>query len=176
MNPQIRKTKMIDIILGIDPGLYGAFALLNGNGDHPQGLEIFDMPVHEITVNGKKKKRADIYELARWLDAVQKSHRIVKAVVENVHAMPKQGVSSSFSFGFVAGAIQGILAAHFLPIELVSPRKWKQAMGLTANKDAARRRASQLMPGFAEKWSRAKDDGRAEAALLAYWWSKNGNL
>ena len=160
-------------IVGIDPGLSGAVALFDPHPIHAEHselrLQIIDMPLHEIKVAGKKRRQLDLYQLARWFDL--KAADMRHAFIESVHAMPKQGVSSSFSFGFAAGAVQGIVAASFVPMTLVSPRQWKAAMKLSADKDASRRLASQRLPAFAHLWARAKDDGRAEAALLALYGS-----
>lgn len=156
---------MTDFLVGLDPGLSGAIALLG-----PDSLTVYDMPTHEITVNGSKRRQIDLYALARWIDTFGRG--IKMAYVEEVHAMPKQGVSSSFAFGFAAGAAQAILASAFVPMHLVSPAKWKRAMGLTSDKDASRRAASRLLPQFSHLWSRAKDDGRAESVLLAIYGSR----
>lgn len=162
-------------IVGIDPGLSGAVALyatdaLRAGAEYRlQTLKIIDMPAHEIKVNGKKRRQLDLYQLARWFDLHAADMR--HAYIESVHSMPKQGVSSSFAFGFAAGAVQAMVAASFVPMTLVSPRVWKAAMHLNADKDASRRLASQRLPAFSHLWACAKDDGRAEAALLALYGS-----
>jgi crossover junction endodeoxyribonuclease RuvC len=103
-------------------------------------------------------------------------------VIEDVHAMPKQGVSSSFSFGRALGVAEGVLAGNGLSLRYVSPAKWKKALGLSsdkgvsrrrADKGVSRRRAIELWPEHAKAFERVKDDGRAEAALLAWWWWKH---
>jgi crossover junction endodeoxyribonuclease RuvC len=85
--------------------------------------------------------------------------------------MPAQGVTSAFNFGFAAGALQGLVAGNAIPMHLVAPLTWKRHYKLSADKDASRRRASQLFPAHSHLWARAKDDGRAEAVLLAYYGS-----
>lgn len=153
-------------ILGIDPGLSGALALYTPATDaSPVGIEVIDMPTHEITVNKRKKKAIDLYALATWLDVRRADIRF--AVIEDVHSMPAQGVTSSFNFGFAAGSVQGAVAANLIPMRLVRPSTWKANMGLTADKDSSRRLASQKFPAFAALWARKMDDGRAEAVLLA---------
>lgn len=152
-------------VLGIDPGLKGALAFYDGTH-----LEVFDMPVHEITVNNKKKNRMDLYELARIIDS---KSPIDFCIIEDVTASPQMGVTSSFSFGFSAGALQGVVAANFIPMERIAPRTWKKELKLTADKDSSRKRASEILPAYHHLWARAMDDGRAEAAILAYWyWNK----
>ena len=81
--------------------------------------------------------------------------------------MPKQGVTSSFSFGFSAGVIQGIIAANLIPMQLVRPAVWKRTMGLTKDKDSSRQKASALYPRFCSHWALKKDVDKAEAALIA---------
>lgn len=156
------------MILGIDPGASGALALL-AIGDKGQERidRVFDMPTHEIKVNGKTKRRLDLYQLARWVDLYCSG--IELAVIEDVHSMPGQGVVSVFSFGFAAGAAQQVVASACIPTLLVSPAKWKNRLGLTADKDGSRRLASMKFPDAAHNWARVKDDGRAEAALLAHY-------
>ena len=147
-------------ILGVDPGLGGALAFLGAGG----ALEVFDMPVHRLKRGGKTKREIDRYELARIVDA---HGPVAHAFVEQVGAMPGQGVTSMFQFGRSLGIVEGVLSAGFIPIDYVTPRKWRSGLGVRAGKDGSRARASALMPGHAELWTRVKDDGRAEAALIA---------
>ena len=152
-------------ICGVDPGLSGAICLMAIPGSSPLPVKIIDMPTHEITVNGKRKRQLDLYQLGQFFD--ENSKYIKKAIVESPSAMPGQGVSSVFKFGYNCGAIQGIIAANFIPMQLVHPATWKKDMGLTKDKDACRLKASQEMPSEAHNWARSKDDGRAESFLLA---------
>ena len=149
-------------ILGVDPGLSGALALLDSDGL----ITVFDMPVTARVVNGKTKNRIDAYQLGDWVAKNAPSIRV--AIVEAVGAMPGQGVTSSFGFGFTAGVIQGVLAACDVAMQEVHPQKWKRQYGLLGQpKDASRAMASKLLPSAAHLWPRKKDDGRAEAVLLA---------
>ena len=150
--------------MSIDPGLKGALAFYDPlTGD----LEVFDMPTHSIKRNNKSKNVIDLYTLARIVD--DKANEVKLAVVEDVYSMPGQGVSSVFSFGFSAGCAQMVVAANFIKLRPVSPQVWKKAMRVTKDKDTAFREASRLMPQHSEKWMRKRDDGRAEAALMAYY-------
>lgn len=149
------------IIAGIDPGLSGAVFMMDAEGD-VMGT-YFDIPVHELRRGGKTKRSLDAHGLAAFL----RDFRIGHAFVEDVNAMPGQGVSSVFAFGMSKGIIIGVLAALGVPMTLVSPQKWKKALGVPAAKDGARARASQLLPSCAGQWPLAKHDGRAEAALIA---------
>lgn len=153
--------------IGVDPGLSGAVALYDPDGPE---LHVIDMPTHAITVGRSKRRQLDLYQLGQWFDLHGPS--VKRAIIEEVSAMPKQGVSSTFAFGFAAGAVQGIVAAQFIPMQLVRPHQWKRALGLTSDKDASRRLASRMLPRFSSLWARVKDDGRAEATLLAIYGSK----
>ncbi len=151
----------MNLILGVDPGLSGACALYCTES---KGLvEVFDMPT--IAAGTGSKRVLDESTLAWRIDAF--ANRIKHAFVERVGAMPGQGVTSMFSFGTSYGIVRGIIAANFIPITLVTPQTWKKALGVPKEKDGARGRASQLMPTSSPQWARAKDDGRAEAALIS---------
>lgn len=152
------------MILGIDPGLGGALAFF---WPHTDDCEIVDTPTHVITVGGSKKRVLDLQQYALLIR--HRAEHIRLAVIEDVHAMPKQGVTSSFTFGFLAGAAQAICAAYSLPIHLVKPSAWKREMGLTSDKDMSRRKASQMFPQHAGLWPNKGHDGRAEALLLAWY-------
>lgn len=153
------------IFVGIDPGLSGAIARLDSaSGD----VRIEDVPTFEIKRNGKAKREIDYHSLARILDDMTKEPG-TRIVIEGVGAMPGQGVSSVFAFGKAFGVLIGVAASTFCPIEFVSPAKWKREMGVTASKDGSRAKASMLFPRYSELWRRAKDDGRAEALLIAAW-------
>jgi crossover junction endodeoxyribonuclease RuvC len=143
-------------VLGIDPGLTGAVALCRGND-----WLLLDMPItgdakhHEI--NGP--------ELCRWLREHQPDH----AFVEYASARPGQGVTSMFRFGAVYGGIKMALAACGIPYTVVTPAKWKAAVGITAgaDKEASRQRALQLFLNQAANLAR-KDHAKAEAMLLCW--------
>jgi crossover junction endodeoxyribonuclease RuvC len=153
-------------ILGIDPGLSGALAAYQ---PHDNDLIVTDVPVHVLKVNRRDRRRLDGHSLARC-GAILAAP--THAYLENVHSMPAQGIASAFTFGKVFGAIEQCLIDHNIPYTLVEPALWKRVLGVPADKDGARRRASQLMPKHAHLWARAKDDGRAEAALIAYYGSR----
>jgi crossover junction endodeoxyribonuclease RuvC len=156
-------------ILGIDPGLSGACCV----EDTATGERwVWDIPTFSLSRNGKNKREIDATSLAISL---AKHYPIGHAFVEQVGSMPGQGVSSVFAFGKTYGVILGVLAAQGVPITNVAPRAWKKALGVPAAKDGARARASQLMPQIAATWARAKDDGRAESALIALWGARTLN-
>lgn len=143
--------------LGIDPGASGAFALLEGD----QLIRVADMPV--IMVRGRAKVLpAGVVEIICETQPDQ-------IALEDVGAMPGQGVSSMFSFGRGVGVLEGVVAALGYPLVMVRPAKWKRDAGVPADKDAARLMATRLWPDHAGAFARKRDDGRAEAALLARW-------
>jgi len=158
------------IVVGIDPGLSGAIARYDSDLNT---LQVEDMPTFLLVRNGKKKRDVDLSSCARIIDDMTKQAG-TRICVEQVSSMPGQGVSSVFAFGKAYGIVLGICAATFCPLETVTPAVWKRALSVPAVKDGARARASALLPIHAGLWTRAKDDGRAEASLLAYYLSTNG--
>lgn len=148
------------MICGIDVGLNGAIAFVGKDQ-----VQVFDMPTYQITVGKSKKMQIDLSEFARIID--EKAGSIKHCYIEAVTATPRMGVTSAFSFGKSAGIAEAIIAANFIPFTMVRPQVWKKHFGLTADKDASRQKASRLYPNYAHFWNRKKDDGRAEAVLIA---------
>ena len=109
---------MTPLYLGCDPGLNGAIALLSYTNGKPT-VKTFDIPTYKITVNKKSRTRIDLSGINTLL-STYRAH-IMHAVIEDVHAMPGQGVTSSFSFGFVCGVLQAMLAAHDIPTTPIAP-------------------------------------------------------
>jgi len=144
-------------IMGIDPGISGALALLIGD----QLEAVLDMPT--IMVRGRARVTA-----AGVTNAIVDLNPDLVAI-EEVGVMPRQGIASGFSFGYGAGILEGVCAALSRPVHLVRPNVWKREAGVPADKGAARQMASRLWPDQASLFARVKDDGRAEAALLARW-------
>ena len=159
------------VFIGIDPGLSGAIV----SYDPDTGtLEVHDVPTHELIRNDKKKREVDLHSCARIIDALAKPAGS-SILIEQVGSMPGQGVSSVFAFGKVYGILLGIGASTFVPLDTVTPAVWKKAMGVTSSKDGSRAKASALLPQHSHLWSRVKDDGRAEATLIAIYASKRAN-
>ena len=157
------------IIIGIDPGLNGAIAVLENN----KVLNIFDVPVMP---EGKKNKRQiNSAQLVKMLEEIIKDldKNEVTVVVENVSAMPGQGVTSMFNFGQTFGAIKGICAALSLPIFFVRPAKWKKHFDLiNSSKDSSRTKAIELYPTISDKLSKKKDVNKSDAILIARFYSE----
>jgi len=144
---------------GIDPGLSGGIVHISRDNI----LEIHDMPT--LTINKKGKR-----EVAAFLasDIIQ-THPNSSVFIERVAARPGQGVSSMFNFGKNYGILMGIVAGRHMLMELVTPFQWKKDLKVGNGKDGSRYRAQELFPNYSEYFARKKDDGRAEAALIAYW-------
>ena len=131
----------------------------------PYSLDaVWDMPHYSGVVSP-----ADIAELVA---ACQLSAGPLACWIEDVHSMPRQGVASAFKFGRAFGTVIGVVGGAGIPINYVTPGKWKRALGLSSDKTACRRRAQELWPQQAHLFARVKDDGRAEAALIALYGSR----
>jgi crossover junction endodeoxyribonuclease RuvC len=151
-------------IIGVDPGASGAIAILEDNG---KLVHVFDMPSVEIITGGKAKRRVSPEMLAAELRLYADQGAV--AYVEQVGAMPGQGVSSMFAFGQAFGIVLGVMAGLAIPTQTVTPGKWKKDLKLNGGKDASRAKAAQVWPAQAGEFKRVKDDGKAEAGLIALW-------
>lgn len=140
------------VILGIDPGASGAVAFYRP--ERPREIEAHDVPVADGQI--------DAAALAHLI----REAGVTEAMVERVGAMPKQGVASTFKFGMAYGAVLATAAALEIPIRQATPGRWKKHFRLSADKEQARGLAIRQWPG-SRAFSRKKDHGRAEAALLA---------
>ena len=149
-------------VIGIDPGLNGAIAVLQEN----KVKEIFDVPVMP---EGKKNKRQlNSAQLVKLLKDIISDNEEIAVVVENVSAMPGQGVTSMFNFGQTFGAIKGICAALGLPIFFVRPAKWKKHFDLiNSSKDASRTKVIEMYPSISPRLTKKKDVNKADAILIA---------
>jgi crossover junction endodeoxyribonuclease RuvC len=134
---------------------------------HKGAVDVFDIPTTTRTVNKKEKRQIDPYQLSAWLE-IQRP--LIKfAVVEQVGTMPGQGVTSMFSFGRSVGIVEGVLAAYCYPVTIVPPKLWQSACQMRVGKDGARARAMELFPAYADLFKLKKHDGRADAALMAWY-------
>jgi len=150
------------MILAIDPGAKGALAFFRPD----QGtLELIDTPTVEVKRGQKTKTEISPQMLA----ALIRARKPDIAIIEIVGAMPGQGVSSMFQFGRGVGMLEGCLAALEIPVTYISPAGWQKAVGARSGKDGNRQRAAEIFPAYAHMFSRVKDDGRADAALMAWW-------
>ena len=154
-------------IIGIDPGLSGAIAVLENNNV----LNIFEIPV--MSEGKKNKKQLNSALLVNLLKENITSNEDVAIVVEQVNAMPGQGVTSMFNFGQTFGAIKGICAALEFPIFFVRPSKWKKHFELiNASKDASRTKVIEMYPKLSNQLSKKKDVNKSDAILIARFYSE----
>ena len=155
-------------VIGIDPGLSGAIAIIKKGT-----LSVFDMPTLEYQIAGKKKRREiNIAELNRIIRASGADHAFVEAVA----GMPGMGGTQMFAFGQSYGMLKAVLTLSLTPYDLVSPQKWKNYYGLSKDKDKSRKLAAEKFPQRSNMFARKKDDGRAEAALIALYGLEQSGL
>lgn len=148
-------------ILGIDPGLGGGLALL-----HPE---------HGINLEIMPKLGAELNAWTLNEIIAEYAGDIRLAVIERVHSMPKQGVASSFKFGFVTGVVHGLLAANKIRTVTVTPQEWMKVMhqgvpGKLSTKDRGRMAFKRIFPDVsatATERSKVMHDGLVDAALMA---------
>jgi crossover junction endodeoxyribonuclease RuvC len=152
------------LIIGIDPGISGSICFFNEG----KIIDVVEMPT---MIEGKKNKKqvngSQIFnEISERIKKFDK--RDIKVVIEQVSAMPGQGVTSMFNFGQSFGILKGICSAMQLPIYFVRPVKWKKYFNLiNSEKDASRTRAIEIFPYFSSQLSRKKDSNKADAILIS---------
>ena len=151
------------LIIGIDPGISGSICFFEDG----KIIEVIEMPV---MTEGKKNKKqvngAQIYN--EFLKRINNKDDDIRVVIEQVSAMPGQGVTSMFNFGQSFGILKGICSTMRLPMYFVRPAKWKKYFNLiNSQKDASRTKAIQIFPYFSSQLSRKKDSNKADAILIA---------
>ena len=152
------------LVIGIDPGISGSICFF-------QDGEIIDVVEMPTMTEGKKNKKqvngAQIYyEIFSRIKGIKKED--IKVIIEQVSAMPGQGVTSMFNFGQSFGILKGICSAMQLPMYFVRPTKWKKYFNLiNSEKDASRTKAIEVFPYFSSELSRKKDSNKADAILIA---------
>ena len=151
------------LIIGIDPGISGSICFFEDG----KILEVIEMPV---MTEGKKNKKqvngAQIYN--EFIKRINNKGDQIRVVIEQVSAMPGQGVTSMFNFGQSYGILKGICSAMQLPMFFVRPAKWKKYFNLiNSQKDASRTRAIEIFPYFSTQLSKKKDSNKADAILIA---------
>ena len=149
-------------VIGIDPGLSGAIAILENN----KVINIFEIPV--MSEGKKNKRQLNSALLVNLIKENINQDEEVAVVVEQVNAMPGQGVTSMFNFGQTFGALKGICAALELPIFFVRPSKWKKHFELiNSSKDASRTKAIEMYPQLSKQLAKKKDVNKSDAILIA---------
>ena len=151
------------LVIGIDPGISGSICFFEDG----KILEVIEMP---IMTEGKKNKKqvngAQIYN--EFVKRINNKGDQIRVVIEQVSAMPGQGVTSMFNFGQSYGILKGICSAMQLPMFFVRPAKWKKYFNLiNSQKDASRTRAIEIFPYFSTQLSKKKDSNKADAILIA---------
>ena len=151
------------LIIGIDPGISGSICFFEDG----KILEVIEMPV---MTEGKKNKKqvngAQIYN--EFFKRITRKDDEIRVVIEQVSAMPGQGVTSMFNFGQSFGILKGICSAMQLPMFFVRPAKWKKYFNLiNSQKDASRTRAIEIFPYFSTQLSKKKDSNKADAILIS---------
>ena len=152
------------LIIGIDPGISGSICFFK-NGEIK---DVIDMPtMTEVKKNKKQVNGSQIFnEISKRIKEIDRKD--IKVVIEQVSAMPGQGVTSMFNFGQSFGILKGICSAMQLPMYFVRPLKWKKYYNLiNSEKDASRTRAIEIFPYFSSNLSRKKDSNKADAILIA---------
>ena len=152
------------LIIGIDPGISGSICFF----DNGKIIDVVDMPT---MIEGKKNKKqvngSQVYnEILKRIDKIEKQN--IRVVIEQVSAMPGQGVTSMFNFGQSFGILKGICSAMTLPMYFVRPAKWKKYFGLiNSKKDASRTKVIEMFPYYSAQLSKKKDSNKADAILIA---------
>ena len=152
------------LIIGIDPGISGSICFFVDG----RIIDVINMP---IMTEGKKNKKqvngAQVYnEISKQVKKFES--RDIRVIIEQVSAMPGQGVTSMFNFGQSFGILKGICSAMQLPMYFVRPAKWKKYFNLiNSEKDASRTRAIEIFPYFSSQLSKKKDANKADAILIA---------
>ena len=152
------------LIIGIDPGISGSICFFEDG----KILDVVEMPT---MIEGKKNKRqvngSQVYnEISKKIKHIDKKD--IKVIIEQVSAMPGQGVTSMFNFGQSYGILKGICSAMQLPMYFVRPAKWKKYFSLiNSEKDASRTKAIEIFPYFSNNLSKKKDSNKADAILIA---------
>ena len=161
------------LIIGIDPGISGSICFFEDG----KIIDVIEMPT---MTDGKKNKRqvngSQIYnEILKRINKNEKQN--VRVIIEQVSAMPGQGVTSMFNFGQSFGILKGICSAMQLPMYFVRPAKWKKYFGLiNSEKDASRTRAIEMFPYFSSQLSKKKDSNKSDAILIASFYHETYKL
>ena len=152
------------LIIGIDPGISGSICFFQDG----KIIDVVEMPT--MTEGKKNKKQVNGSQIFNEISFRVKKldKKDVKVIIEQVSAMPGQGVTSMFNFGQSFGILKGICSAMQLPMYFVRPAKWKKYFNLiNSEKDASRTRAIEIFPYFSGQLSRKKDSKKADAILIA---------
>ena len=161
------------LIIGIDPGISGSICFFEDG----KILDVIEMPT---MTDGKKNKRqvngSQVYnEISKRIKKIDKTN--IRVIIEQVSAMPGQGVTSMFNFGQSFGILKGMCSAMQLPMYFVRPAKWKKYFNLiNSEKDASRTKAIEIFPYYSSNLSKKKDSNKADAILIASYYYETFRL
>ena len=161
------------LIIGIDPGISGSICFFEDG----KILDVVEMPT---MIDGKKNKRqvngSQVYnEISKRIKKIDKKD--IRVIIEQVSAMPGQGVTSMFNFGQSFGILKGMCSAMQLPMYFIRPAKWKKYFNLiNSEKDASRTKAIEIFPYYSSNLSKKKDTNKADAILIASYYYETFRL
>ena len=161
------------LVIGIDPGISGSICFFEDG----KILDVVEMPT---MTEGKKNKRqvngSQVYnEISQRIKKIDKKD--IRVIIEQVSAMPGQGVTSMFNFGQSFGILKGMCSAMQLPMYFVRPAKWKKYFNLiNSEKDASRTKAIEIFPYYSSNLSKKKDSNKADAILIASYYYETFRL
>ena len=161
------------LIIGIDPGISGSICFFEDG----KILDVIEMPT---MTDGKKNKRqvngSQVYnEISKRIKKIDKTN--IRVIIEQVSAMPGQGVTSMFNFGQSFGILKGMCSAMQLPMYFIRPAKWKKYFNLiNSEKDASRTKAIENFPYYSSNLSKKKDSNKADAILIASYYYETFRL
>jgi len=161
------------LVIGIDPGISGSICFFEDG----KILDVVEMPT---MIEGKKNKRqvngSQVYnEISKRIKKIDKKD--IRVIIEQVSAMPGQGVTSMFNFGQSFGILKGICSAMQLPMYFIRPAKWKKYFNLIkSEKDASRTKAIEIFPYYSSNLSKKKDSNKADAILIASYYYETFRL
>ena len=161
------------LIIGIDPGISGSICFFEDG----KILDVVEMPT---MTHGKKNKRqvngSQVYnEISKRIKKIDKKD--IRVIIEQVSAMPGQGVTSMFNFGQSFGILKGMCSAMQLPMYFIRPAKWKKYFNLiNSEKDASRTKAIEIFPYYSSNLSKKKDTNKADAILIASYYYETFRL
>lgn len=157
----------VKTVIGIDPGVTGAVAVIRGDAQCYQIQCVYDLPIKiEKKASGKIRRSIDALAFQRMIEALNKEYSIDQIICEALIPAPRSGSMQSFSMGMAQGTLTTILHLSKIPFFLVYPAKWKQSLSIPSDKIGSLKKATRIFKEDTH-WKRKRDHNRAEAALLS---------
>ena len=162
---------MSETVLGIDPGVNGALAVL-----HNGRARVHDVPVEQVKTGRTKRKRFLERQMWEIVRGIRNEAGTVVAAIEDVGPNPSFSALANHALGRGAALWEMALIAAGIPFERVRPYRWKATVGIArgADKGAARIVAQELFPDLYDSLKRVSDHDRADALLIAEWRRRQG--